>query len=771
MSEEESKLHQNPINPSPEKQPQEPELDRGYWVLQVPRDKQEWCQNKLLGRLRGAGLHYKAFWSSHKTSIIIFVFATLERLEYEAASSENNLWFPLDRDKLREADIAMNKNLQDHGLEFNPEEDGTPLPDDELAIPDMPTYLPGQDHFPPYMYIYGPYLTWAAKEGYYYKHRHGNFASAFDNLRTLVLIKQIMQAPRHDYGAGLDLHKLVGRGKLENFVPGNDESRRAYLKEEWLRLCKLPWDVPLPAIQNYYGSRIAMYFAFFQSYTVWLLFSGILGLIFFAAETHYDGTSTQSELVFFYAVIISIWSTSFSEKWKRNECVHSKKWGQDSQEERAPTRPAYIRSSEVYLKRSFSTGKPEYWRSPVRSTLKHVISDTTIATVIGIVIVLVVMIFWLRIVLQNVDNLSTEWASHISSIVTAVQIQVMSFLYHKLAHLLVNWENHPNETEHENSLALKLSCFQFINAYFSLFYIAYIKGSTSFFGENQACMKNNRGNEDCLFELEFQLIIIFATRVGMTFLNHLILPAIMPKIAEALPTIKARLMCKEPVKDDKAVDGSALGEESIAEKELEKPPYDPFNDYLDLMIQYGFVTLFVPAFPLAPFLATIVNILEIRLDSYKLLKLTSRPAPRQASGIGSWRIVLRFLTIISVVTNITLIVFTDDQPWFGVSDQYLQFGIAVVAEHVILGLKFLVEELIPDVPHNVTIQRRRQEYLVDKHLLDSKEADEVAALNGHLKNDDVDPEDAEIAITEAEIGETISEAVSSLQKEKQGDDA
>eukprot|EP01138_Halocafeteria_seosinensis_P011927 gb/GECG01012190.1/.p1 GENE.gb/GECG01012190.1/~~gb/GECG01012190.1/.p1 ORF type:complete len:134 (+),score=26.16 gb/GECG01012190.1/:1-402(+) len=104
-------------------------------------------------------------------------------------------------------------------------------------------------------------------------------------------------------------------------------------------------------------------------------------------------------------------------------------------------------------------------------------------------------------------------------------------------------------------------------------------------------------------------------------------------------------------------------------------------------------------------------------------------------------------------------------------DQYLQFGIAVVAEHVILGLKFLVEELIPDVPHNVTIQRRRQEYLVDKHLLDSKEADEVAALNGHLKNDDVDPEDAEIAITEAEIGETISEAVSSLQKEKQGDDA
>jgi hypothetical protein len=59
-------------------------------------------------------------------------------------------------------------------------------------------------------------------------------------------------------GAGFDLHKLIGREKLENFVPGNDETRRAYLKEEWLKLCKLPWDVPLDAIQNYYGSRIAM---------------------------------------------------------------------------------------------------------------------------------------------------------------------------------------------------------------------------------------------------------------------------------------------------------------------------------------------------------------------------------------------------------------------------------------------------------------------------------------------------------------------------------
>ena len=36
------------------------------------------------------------------------------------------------------------------------------------------------------------------------------------------------------------------------------------------------------------------------------------------------------------------------------------------------------------------------------------------------------------------------------------------------------------------------------------------------------------------------------------------------------------------------------------------------------VVQYGFVTLFVAAFPLAPLLALINNVFEIRLDAYKV---------------------------------------------------------------------------------------------------------------------------------------------------------
>eukprot|EP01138_Halocafeteria_seosinensis_P011929 gb/GECG01012192.1/.p1 GENE.gb/GECG01012192.1/~~gb/GECG01012192.1/.p1 ORF type:complete len:102 (+),score=9.38 gb/GECG01012192.1/:1-306(+) len=89
-----------------------------------------------------------------------------------------------------------------------------------------------------------------------------------------------------------------------------------------------------------------------------------------------------------------------------------------------------------------------------------------------------------------------------------------------------------------------------------------------------------------------------------------------------------------------------------------------------------------------------------------------------ASGIGDWKKFLLFLTISSVVTNLAILAFTVEQPWFGADSQASRFAVAVVAEHVIFGLRYAVEESIPDVPYNVRIQLQRQTYLVRKHIYD-----------------------------------------------------
>lgn len=50
------------------------------------------------------------------------------------------------------------------------------------------------------------------------------------------------------------------------------------------------------------------------------------------------------------------------------------------------------------------------------------------------------------------------------------------------------------------------------------------------------------------------------------------------------------------------------------------------------VIQYGFVTLFVAAFPLAPLLALINNVFEVRLDAYKYTTQMRRPLGQQVSS-------------------------------------------------------------------------------------------------------------------------------------------
>lgn len=52
------------------------------------------------------------------------------------------------------------------------------------------------------------------------------------------------------------------------------------------------------------------------------------------------------------------------------------------------------------------------------------------------------------------------------------------------------------------------------------------------------------------------------------------------------------------------------------------------------VIQYGFTTIFVAAFPLAPLLALFSNLVEIRLDAIKMVRLQRRLVPRKAKDIG-----------------------------------------------------------------------------------------------------------------------------------------
>jgi len=153
-------------------------------------------------------------------------------------------------------------------------------------------------------------------------------------------------------------------------------------------------------------------------------------------------------------------------------------------------------------------------------------------------------------------------------------------------------------------------------------------------------------------------------------------------------------------------------EHSEIEEQWELDPYvSTLDDMSEMVVQFGYVTLFVLALPLTPLLALINNIAEMKLDATHIVKQCQRPHPDGSSGIGAWIEVLSFFSFISIVTNVALMTWETDIV-YGVtgkensSFEWSFFSILCI----ILGMLVAFEKyIIPDVPEEVdqAIERQR----------------------------------------------------------------
>ena len=73
------------------------------------------------------------------------------------------------------------------------------------------------------------------------------------------------------------------------------------------------------------------------------------------------------------------------------------------------------------------------------------------------------------------------------------------------------------------------------------------------------------------------------------------------------------------------------------------------DDYLELFLQFGYVSLFSSAFPLAALWALLNNITEIRTDAFKLCCIFRRPFAEAVSSIGAWQVNVHKLSLIHYI--------------------------------------------------------------------------------------------------------------------------
>ena len=117
------------------------------------------------------------------------------------------------------------------------------------------------------------------------------------------------------------------------------------------------------------------------------------------------------------------------------------------------------------------------------------------------------------------------------------------------------------------------------------------------------------------------------------------------------------------------------------------------EDYLELMATYGYLTLFAASLPLAPALAFLTIVIEGKVDAYKYTRLVKRPFPERAANIGLWEQILQFMMIAAVVTNLGIIILTDNKFEMADHEQWVTF---ILIEHTFLLLVWILQAVIPD---------------------------------------------------------------------------
>lgn len=327
-------------------------------------------------------------------------------------------------------------------------------------------------------------------------------------------------------------------------------------------------------------------------------------------------------------------------------------------------RPTYTQNCDGW-KYNPRTRKHEAYMSSKKRYPRYATTFLLILIILACVIIfaLAVIVYDLAVYLALFDNPAMKkYARLVSSLTAGVMsltlIIIMSKYYTKFAIFMTEWENHRTQVQYENNLTVRRYVFEVFNFYSSLVYIGFFKGKFNGYPGHHPRVFGVKMEDcppgGCISELATQMAIILAGKQFIFTFSQFVIPIIFSNKGSCWDRCRAKAKEVDQGKKVKTTRTPWERDYMLAETR------DVFSEYLEMVIQYGFVTIFVAAFPLAPLLALINNLLEMRLDAFKFVAQLRRPTGLKCKNIGIWSDILSTVGKIAVVCNAGIIAFSSD---------------------------------------------------------------------------------------------------------------
>mmetsp|Transcript_4260 Transcript_4260/g.12833 ORF Transcript_4260/g.12833 Transcript_4260/m.12833 type:complete len:675 (-) Transcript_4260:184-2208(-) len=544
---------------------------------------------------------------------------------------------------------------------------------------------------------------------------------------------------------------LQRNGHVEDcFALHNPRTVSAFLKDISI---KEPWlsDDLIDRMRDYFGDRVALYFAFMATYTSCLLSYAACGIIVSVMSFI---KPIRPLILLIFAVFASCWSTWMLQRWYQKNIKLVYSWrgvvpGDEIDEtlfERRlveDIRPEFIgemRKDEVTGENRPTASKEDTGRRAlISNTLMTLFFLSTAQTIFrcfqfedGIFAWLAdeddeyvfLKVFPLTLVLQNVPL-----------VVFITTMMVLDKIFGKIASKLTDFENHQLKRQHSLSLTRKLTGFQFLNTFGVFLYIAFIRKNSAVL---QARVRNLFIVELVIGNIKETIIPIVKRSYDKMQKQNKLLKEKSAEVAEKdqrqlAATSNGDQKFSEKVKkfsskpflsqlwrhskqEMMAADAADEDEMNINVREqllLEDPGENNDDDYYEMYRQLGIITLFAVAWPLGAVLAAINNCIEIYTDFLKMVRNTKRPIPSRETSIGAWFDAMQTLSLLSFMTNLLLFFHTlsDGRLLFGLKTADL-YVLMIFLEHFLLTVRSAYVSRAGSIPDSVKIARTRKAYNV-----------------------------------------------------------
>ncbi|KDO33741.1 hypothetical protein SPRG_19347 [Saprolegnia parasitica CBS 223.65] len=437
-------------------------------------------------------------------------------------------------------------------------------------------------------------------------------------------------------------------------LPGEPDPDTAYFRNFFYRI--YPFRQPLTAVREYYGEQIALYFLWLGFYAQCLLLPVVFSLVYiivwhkgdYHGYATYVATTTNGTShiectldATYLGLCILLWAFGYAKLWQRKQHLTTVAWGMDGYVEEQQVRPAFYGISE---QRNPITNEIERFFPTHRRVQLQAVSLAVIAAVLWGYYLVMVSLYSLQPTFVRVAG--PFYGTTLVSICQVGVVNLCAKHTSRMAYWLTEKENYMTQSEYEANVVLKIFLMQGSIFYSALLFTAFLKHqtlgcydvSTMVFGSPSTTSALDYGpTSNCLPEVENLLLCLFLYRMGKNALQI------------ALPLLRYLRSLGTKV-DDEGIDD--------VEAELALAPLENlYEDYAEIVVQFGLLTLFIFVAPIAPILAFLESAIQLRLDAFHLCCTMRRPLPMEAEDIGTWFTYIMLLSRLCILTNLGFLFF------------------------------------------------------------------------------------------------------------------